>query len=135
MENGQFENLNAIMVSDCIYKIDNSPFYVYGVSCGDEVHVKKIGDRMLFDFVEKRGGHSTYRIKIAPGLTHDYFTKIFSPLSEMGCTFEGTYANGYGLYSIDIPRECDVDKAYGILQQMEDAGKWIFEEVYFFNGD
>ena len=50
------ESLWAEAVGDRKFRIDNLPFYVYGVSLGDIVVARLIEGRLVFDEVVARGG-------------------------------------------------------------------------------
>lgn len=43
------------------FELENSPFYVYGVSYRDVVEAEFGTDVLTFTRVLRRGGHSTYR--------------------------------------------------------------------------
>jgi hypothetical protein len=58
------ENLWAAVLEGSRYRIDNIPFYVYGVSLDDVVRAEEIGGRLVFREVISRGGHSTYRVLV-----------------------------------------------------------------------
>lgn len=128
-----FENLHGVFVADERYALDNSPFYVYGVSLGDVVTVREWNGRLLFESVAERGGHSTYRVKLPLGADHEHFERYWPKLATLGCSYEGSSANERRLYSIDIPPGVDVGAAYAVLDEYERAGAWEFEEVHYCN--
>ena len=127
-----YENMHAIVLNNDEYMIDNSPFYVYGISFGDTVSVvnDKVG-KLIFDSVLERGGHSTYRVKLPINKDHRYFLEMWPKLEKLGCTFEGTSADKCRLYAIDVPPGADVNRIYNILQDAEDNGFWEFEEGHY----
>lgn len=134
LDDGSFENLHAKRIRDSVYILDNSPFYAYGVSYGDEVKANPVDGRNTFDSVMRRGGHSTYRVKLATGQSHNDFMRAFEKLEKLGCTFEGTGSGSRRLYTIDLVPEAKVEEVYRILEDGEEAGIWEFEEAHFFKG-
>jgi hypothetical protein len=125
------ETMWASVLNDGTYEIDNSPFEAYEISYQDVVAAHMQDGRLVFDRVVRRGGHSTYRVKLNSGAEHDVFLKYWPQLALLGCTFEG--ANGHRrLYSIDVPQISAVPDVYGYLQSIEDIGAWEFEEAHYF---
>jgi hypothetical protein len=55
----------ALKTDDGAYVIDNSPWLAYGISAGDCVLAEKRDGTLRFLRVERRGGHSTYRVRLA----------------------------------------------------------------------
>lgn len=123
------ENLWALDLGNGLYKIDNIPFYVYGISCGDTVHAALAEGRLTFQTVVQRGGHSTYRVllKSDRGVDDDRFRRLWKRLATMGCSREIARKR---LVAIDIPTEADADAVYGVLQIGKSDGTWVFEEVH-----
>lgn len=134
LDDGSYENLHSKRSSDGLYVLDNSPFYAYDVSFCDEVRAKPINGRLVFQTVAKRGGHSTYRVRLPTGKSHEDFLSKFSELERLGCTYEGTGNNERRLYAIDLPPSSNVADVYQILEDGEKAGNWEFEEAHFFKG-
>lgn len=134
LDDGSFENLHTRLVSRKGYILDNSPFYAYDVSYGDTVAAEHKSGRLLFRSVEERGGHSTYRVKLADRRNHDEFLTSFDNMKALGCTFEGSGAVNRKLYAIDVPPSADVGKIYELLEEGEERGEWEFEEAHFFKG-
>ncbi len=135
LDDGSYENLHAREVENDQFVLDNSPFYAFGVSWFDTVTVDRIGGRMFFHSVAKRGGHSTYRVRLAAPHTHDDFMRNFAKLRGFGCSFEGSKLGERLLYAIDVPPGANVAAVYKILEDMESAGDWEFEEAHFFKGN
>jgi hypothetical protein len=124
------ERLWATPQPDGTYLLDNRPFHVYGVSLGDSVYVTHEGDELIFSSVARRGGHSTYRIKLPRGKTHGYFLELWPKLDQLGCTYEGA-DDDRRLYAIDIPPAVSVHAIYQVLTGLENAGVLEFEEGYY----
>lgn len=134
LDDGNYENLHAQRLENDIYILDNSPFYTYDVSNRDEVIAKLVNGRLIFQSVSRRGGHSTYRVKLLKCKSHEDFLEKFSELEKLGCTYEGTGNNERMLYAIDLPPKVNVADVYSILESEEEAGNWEFEEAHFFMG-
>lgn len=125
------EVMHAVPSSGGLYILDNSPFYAYGISCGDSFRAQNRRGQIHFLEVVFRGGHSTYRVKLPIGATHEDFMQRWGELQRLGCSFEGTGNNGRRLYAVDVPPEADVVAVYNYLQKNEDSGFWEFEEAHY----
>ncbi len=126
-ENGS-ESLWAKKLKNNIFELDNSPFDLYGFSYKDKVKAANISDG-IYRFTElyKRGGHSTYRVKLAVEASHEDFLNIWPELKVLGCSYESTD----GLYSIDFTSIDAVHKGYSVLENYEQSGIWHFEEAHY----
>ena len=133
--NGQgfVENLHAVPLGHDLYCVDNSPFYIYGVSLADIVHAPINEGRPVFLKVIEHRGHSTYRVRLPTGQNHHDFTRHWKVLEQLGCSFEGSEASTRRLYSIDVPPDADILPVYKVLEDGEEAGWWAFEEVHYFD--
>ncbi len=109
------------------YRLQNVPFYAYGLSFDDVVNAKEIGGQLIVQNVAERGGHSTYRLFLAQDVKRNgsRFYESWRPLEEIGVTYE--QANDH-LLAIDVPVSTDIYRAYELLQHGEEAGVWDFEE-------
>jgi hypothetical protein len=121
------ESLWAEKVAEGKYRLDNSPFYAYGYSYKDVVSAAEKDGALVVTEPCIRGGHSTYRVYLAEGLTVDSpeFETYWRRLKLLGCTYEGASNR---LLSIDVPPAADIFSVYRILQDGERAGVWEFEE-------
>lgn len=124
------ERLWATPQPDGTYRIENSPFHAYGVSYCDSVYADLESGDLVFAKVARRGGHSTYRVRLPRHKEHGYFLEIWSQLAQLGCTYEGT-DDERRLYSIDLPPTVDVQKVYDVLTGLEGAGIIEFEEGHY----
>jgi hypothetical protein len=129
---GEFENMHAVPLGGATFILDNSPFYVYGISYCDTFEAVQHDDRLTFSKVITRGGHSTYRIKLPAGADHNYFLMHWQGLEKLGCTYEGSSRGAAKLYSVDMAPAVDVPAAYAYMDQKEREGIWFFEEGYYF---
>jgi hypothetical protein len=121
------ENLWAATLEDRRYRIDNVPFYVYGISLDDVVRAEEIDGRLVFREVVSRSGHSTYRVlvKDSAGVSSAGFTRLWLALEELGC---GREIASRRWIAIDVPPTTNVFSVYRILESGEEQGVWSFDE-------
>jgi len=127
------ERMYAIPRNDGCYVLDNSPFYVVGISYRDVFFASEENGGLVFSGIKFRCGHSTYRIRLPAGRSHEFFLNHWVRLGKLGCTYEGSSANAERLYSIDVPPEVDVFEVYRLLEERELQGVWVFEEGHYFD--
>jgi hypothetical protein len=113
------------------FRIDNNPFYAYGIAFDDIVEVRRalFGPRVVTSVVE-RGGHSNYRI---------YFTTsdagerdgTLRALADLGCTYEGSMPTP--LFAIDVPWGGGrLDFILSVFEAGVEAGVLEYDEGYRF---
>lgn len=106
------------------FRIQNSPFFAFGVSHEDIVLAEVVHRRLQFKAVVARSGRSTYRLWLhTPDTTSRAFIAAWTPLEQLGCSYEGGL-----VYSVDVPASADIQVVYALLQAGETAGVWDFEE-------
>ncbi len=109
------------------YRLLNSPWYAKGISYLDVVAATEISEGVYqLDQKVATAGHSTYRLLIED---QHRWQAYWPPLQSMGCTFEESTQNGFGLLAVDLPPECDIHTAYTLMEAGESAGVWDFEEA------
>lgn len=129
------ERLWATPLDEGTYLLENSSFNYYGVSYKDIVSAEKREGDLIFTGVIKRGGHSTFRVRLPTGAEHNIFIENWDELKDLGCTFEGCAGNSRRLYSIDVPPDISTRKVFQILTDMENKGIWEFEEAHIYRQD
>ena len=118
------ETLWAVPVGPGQYRLENSPFFAFGISFQDVVSAKEEQKTLVFVEALRRGGHSTYRI--IPKAGHgSAVARYWDVLERKGCTYE---EGPKGLLAVDVPPGTNIFEAYAALQAGEDAGAWTFEE-------
>lgn len=123
------ERLWVSRIAETVFRLENSPFYAYGLSFGDYVIARNVDGVLTFEKASRSGGHSTYRIIAAPSTDLEKFSdELKLQLRAFGCSFEG---NGRGVFSIDVPPAADVEGLYCWLSAGETEAKWSFEEAHF----
>jgi len=86
------------------FRLDNSPFYAYGVSTDDVVEGAFI-DEGLYEFVRvvERSGNRTVRLMFGHDDADSPFgTRVLDEVKAMGCSFEGMFSK---VVSITVPPE------------------------------
>jgi hypothetical protein len=121
------ESLWAEKVAEGKYRLDNSPFYVYGYSHRDVVTAVEADEALVVQGPCLRSGHSTYRVFLALGLSIDSpeAAGYWRRLKDLGCSYEGASKR---LFAVDVPPLANIVAVYRILEDGEKAGIWEFEE-------
>ena len=121
------ENLWAEELKPGVFRIDNIPFYAYGVSYCDVVSTVRIQDRLEFKAVITRGGHSTYRILIddSEGFESERYVRLWRRLADLGCSCEVARRRWV---AIDVPPVTNPDEAYAVLELGKLGGVWSLDE-------
>ena len=90
------------------YRLDNQPWYAYGVSCGDivEARAKEPGDIPDFVRVVEKSGNRTVRViteekVIKGGPAHP----VLEHLRSLGCAYEGSRGR---FFAVTIPPTIDL---------------------------
>lgn len=97
------ETLWAIPLGQDLYKLDNSPFYAYGVSWQDIIFapIDPPEEMPTFQSVVQRSGNRTMRVifdpPVSPGNEAD---QILQGLVALGCSYEGANSK---YISVNIP--------------------------------
>ena len=106
-EDDRVETLWATQVGLGLYRLDNSPFWAYGVSWNDVVEARADPDGMLrMVKIAAKSGHRTVRIHFPADEAQSYEAKAtLRELNELGATYEGMNAT---YIAIDIPPQIDL---------------------------
>jgi hypothetical protein len=131
LPDGSVETMHAKPLPDGTFRLDNVPFHVRGISYGDEFTVVPEDGHLFFSNIARRGGHSTYRVRLPKGSPHSHFLERWAPLEALGCTYEGSSLGSQRLYAIDVPPGADVHAIYALLEEGEAEGRWGFEEGHY----
>ncbi|SEP10877.1 protein of unknown function [Luteibacter sp. UNC138MFCol5.1] len=130
MSRGEVVETMHCQAVDGGFELENSPFYVYGVSYRDVVEAGVDTDILTFTRVVRRGGHSTYRLLVTSDKQALAFAKRWPRLEALGCTYEEGGSYGRRLYSIDVPPGTAVGAVYALLEEGETGVAWEFGEAY-----
>ena len=115
-EGGLVETLWATRVGPDLYRLDNSPFWAYGVSWYDVVEAHQDPDGVLrMSRVVTKSGHRTIRIIFEPGVRESPEAQaILDGARQLGASHEGMNP---GYFSLDIPPEGDLMAVAGFLTE------------------
>src|SRR5262249_6846113 len=108
-DHGNTETLWADPVGPDLYRLDNTPWYAYRVSCGDivEARPEEPDGHPIFVRVVEKAGFPTVRVILkTPADKAPQSQAVLDHLVQMGCTYEG--ANP-GYLAIDIPPAVDLE--------------------------
>lgn len=118
------ESLWGIHSNDGNYTIDNTPYYISGVSKGDAVEVKIVGKEIVAVRVVNQGGHSTIRV-FASG--DEERSEIIARLHQLGATC--SVSQGLSLFAVDIPPDCDFFEIDAYLSDIADGENIAYEDA------
>jgi len=122
------ETLWAERVGPDRYRLDNSPFWAYGLSWRDvvEAHPDENG-QLAFTRVVEKSGHRTVRVIFEPGIDQNAEGQaIIDELVRLGCTYEGMHP---GYLAIDIPPGVELAKVAGYLT--EQGAQWEHADPHY----
>lgn len=123
------ESLWAEKLGEDLYRVKNSPWYIYGIGFEDVVRARPGASGMIeFGEVVERSGSSTFRILLREGVDEARFQRFWQPLQAIGCTYE--HAKGR-LYAIDAPPGVDLDAVAALLARGEEDAVWDWETGYW----
>ncbi|TCL00303.1 uncharacterized protein DUF4265 [Shimia isoporae] len=113
-----------------LFKVENSQFFARGISYGDIVHAESKEGANVFERTVTSSGGSTYRIFLGENVTDAQFERFWRPLEAEGCTYEsGEF--GYAMYSVDVPKDTDVQRVFSLLNEGLLQKVWDFEEGHY----
>ena len=124
----QTESLWAEKISSNRCRIRNTPFYAKGVSFEDVAFIQEKDDGLWFESISLAAGHSTYRILLDKSIPKTDFQKYWSPIENLGCSYESADSGKMLLLAVDVPPSVDIHKMYALLEDGEQAKVWNFEE-------
>ena len=109
------------------YRVENTPFFVKGISYQDIISARVEGDELVFSRKLISAGHSTYRLILTEEAKPNIFQKYWMPLSDIGCTYEsGNF--GYTMIAVDVPNKMILQKTFDLLVNGQENKAWDFEE-------
>lgn len=133
-DDGDVETLWTVALGGSLYRIDNSPFFAYRISAGDEVEVLPEADGFLFfNRVVRKSGHRTVRVMLSESAEIEPGPTLLTKMKCLGCTYEGAYNK---LISIDVPPAVSLDS---VTEHLTDMGlEWEYADPTYedlFPGD
>jgi len=109
------ETLWAVPLGNDLYKLDNSPFYAYGVSWQDTVYAPVSPEEQMatFQSVVERAGNRTVRIIFDPPVSPSNSSdQVLQGLVSLGCSYEGANPK---YISVNIPPAVDLQHVRSYL--------------------
>jgi hypothetical protein len=120
------EGIWAFALGDGLFRVDNVPFYAYGVNIDDIVRAEERGaDVPVVAEVVRRSGHSTYRIWMEDEAASNEMLAI---LKQGGCYIERADEQ---LAAIDIPPGPDAELLRRLIFAAREEGVWDVDEGYW----
>jgi hypothetical protein len=110
------ETLWARSIESNFYQLENSPFFAYGVSCGDVVEARIGNDEVLEYFrCVRKSGNRTVRVIFQDFRSSDPVAEEFlTELRSLGCSYEGMQPR---MVSVNLPPKVDLGVVVGFLKQ------------------
>lgn len=118
-----WEHLWARAVGADLYLIDNTPFFVYGISFGDTVKAEPESGLLVYKQTVKRSLHSTLRVMV---FREDQVDQLREMLASLGCPTELSHIRG--LVAVDVPPAVSFPLVRALLGEGEERGDWEYEE-------
>lgn len=110
------ETLWAVPVDENLYRLDNSPFFAYGVSWQDIIEARLADDQFL-EYVRcvKKSGNRTLRVIFQGYRSEDQPAReILRELRNLGCSYEGMQPR---MISINVPPSVDLELIADFLSE------------------
>lgn len=117
-----YESLWATRMPDGMYRIDNIPFFIRGISPGDVITVIKDDRQVFFDRLVVPSANSVLRVIV---YNADEVSVVRDSLRDLGCESELSHVPQ--LISIEIPAEVDFDVITNFLEAGETRNAWEYE--------
>lgn len=113
-ERGEAETVWATETAPGRYRLDNGPFFAYGVSWKDEVEAHPADDGVLECVrVVSKSGNRTLRVIFNAYTSNDDRAKnILRGLRDLGCSYEGMQPR---LVSVNVPPEANLNSVTSFL--------------------
>jgi hypothetical protein len=108
-EQGGVESLWAFDLGHGRYKLDNTPWFQYGVSYQDVVAASVRNEGLFFDEVLEKSGYRTLRVRS----DEDVPKSLLETLVGLGCKYEGARPS---FIAIDVPAEVELSAATNVLK-------------------
>jgi hypothetical protein len=129
---GDVETLWATPAGKDLYRLENSPFFAYGVSWLDVVEARPdVAGQLAMLRVAEKSGHRTVRLILEePPSESSETSALLERLQALGCTYEGVNPR---YLSVDVPPETVLRAVTDLLirsgEQWEHADP-TYDELY-----
>jgi hypothetical protein len=126
-ENGyppdRWESLWAVETEPGLYRVDNIPFFVKGISSEDLVTAKSDDEELIFTALIRPSSNSVFRLYVSDAAIVPVVRENFLAL---GCESELSHLPK--LVAIEIPGRVNFDPVANLLAEGEGDGRWQYEE-------
>src|SRR5262245_30382014 len=119
-----WESVWAEEVEPGLYRLDNIPFFIRGVSCGDLISANLVGDELHFGQIVHASGNSVLRVVVSDETA---VGDLRTELRAMGCETE--LCDIPGFISIEVPAEINIQPVLDFLANGEKKEDWEYEEA------
>lgn len=115
-EDENVETVWATPLGDGRYRLDNSPFWAYGVSWKDVVEAAPdAGGQLAITRVVAKSGHRTVRVIFPePAVPGSHNREILDGAVALGCSYEGMHP---GYLALDLPPGVDLMRVASYLTE------------------
>ena len=124
------ERIWAKRLSKNLYEIDNIPFFVTGISCGDKITAKEVDGILYYDEVVEYSGNTTLHVILLedknPEAALQRKDELIGFLKSAGCEVEVSHIPT--LISVQVPRSASLDAVIAYLKKGAEEKKWDYEE-------
>jgi len=129
-ESIESERLWAESLGGGRYRLDNVPFFIYGVSFGDIVSAEEVEGALIVREVVSPSGHSTYRVfPRGHAVSSAAVEERLAALRALGAILERANPK---LIAVDVPPDVDIDAIYRVLEDGEDVeGLWTLDQGHY----
>ena len=120
------ESMWAKPLGNDLYRIENVPFYAYGLNFHDIVRATPDSDDQIPEIREliETGGHRTFRVIFPKGSSREDQSKTLESLTDLGVTHERCDK----IYvALDLEPESDYGMVYDKLEELLDQDVLTFE--------
>ncbi|MEN5095198.1 DUF4265 domain-containing protein [Pseudomonas protegens] len=118
------ESLWGIKQGETTYLVDNTPYYIYGLSKGDLIDTRQENSELIATVVIQQGGHSTLRVFAENPQDK---ANIIKKLRQLGA--HCTVTRSLSLFSVDIPPACSFEAIDSYLSSIADDDQIAYEDA------
>lgn len=119
----KYETLWAVALEeDGLYRLDNIPLYVKGVSSEDVILAEPEDGRLKFVRLVKPSANSVYRVFVSDESDAQAARDRFRAL---GCESEQSYVPR--LFTMEIPGSVSIEPVEALLEEGAASGRWEYE--------
>ncbi|WP_455928597.1 DUF4265 domain-containing protein [Pseudomonas fluorescens] len=120
----EFESIWGIQITNDTFEIDNTPYYIYGLSKGDTVLATMKNNELFGSKIVSKGGHSTLRAFVEQ---LDVRQNVRNEIIKLGA--DCSSVGGGSLLAIDIPPATDFDRIDKFLSSISNDDTIAYEDA------